>query len=180
MEIGHLRKDILLFWIGCEVWVLVPGKKYLETGVILESEFCMVQNPCLSKSHTKFGLQDHPCFRILLAWFLQEFQFNPYAVGTISWQGSTSNCDSRLYLPFLYNHWHTQLPMLIYETQSIPFELSAKNWINNSPVSLDYVSLEYKYYIIEPSRLMEHYILEHLPIPKVSANPEAAEGQEMS
>jgi len=28
----------------------------------------MVQNPCLSKSHTKFGLQDHPCFRILLAW----------------------------------------------------------------------------------------------------------------
>jgi len=48
--------------------VLVPGKKYPETGVILESEFCMVQNPCLSKSHTKFGLQDHPCFRILLAW----------------------------------------------------------------------------------------------------------------
>jgi len=115
MEIGHLRKDILLFWIGCEVWVLVPGKKYLETGVILESEFCMVQNPCLSKSHTKFGLQDHPCFRILLAWFLQEFQFNPYAVGTISWQGSASNCDSRLYLPFLYHRCHTQLPMLIYE-----------------------------------------------------------------
>jgi len=50
------------------VLVLVPGKKYPETGVILESEFCMVQNPCLSKSHTKFGLQDHPCFRILLAW----------------------------------------------------------------------------------------------------------------
>jgi len=48
--------------------VLVLGKKYPETGVILESEFCMVQNPCLSKSHTKFGLQDHPCFRILLAW----------------------------------------------------------------------------------------------------------------
>ena len=48
--------------------VLVPGKKYPETGVILGSKFCMVQNPCLSKSDTKFGLQDHPCFRILLAW----------------------------------------------------------------------------------------------------------------
>ena len=36
--------------------------------MILESEFCIVQNPCLSKSYTKFGLQDHPCFRILLAW----------------------------------------------------------------------------------------------------------------
>jgi len=48
--------------------VLVPGKKYPEAGVILESEFCIVQNPCLSKSYTKFGLQDHPCFRILLAW----------------------------------------------------------------------------------------------------------------
>jgi len=47
--------------------ILVPGKKYPETGVILESEFCIVQNPCLSKSYTKFGLQDHPCFQILLA-----------------------------------------------------------------------------------------------------------------
>ena len=61
------KKSLGSFQVA-EYCVLVPGKKYPETGVILESEFCMVQNPCLSKSHTKFGLQDHPCFRILLAW----------------------------------------------------------------------------------------------------------------
>jgi len=66
-----LSLDGRVWWVGkgeLQLRLLVPGKKYPETGVILESEFCMVQNPCLSKSHKKFGLQDHPCFRILLAW----------------------------------------------------------------------------------------------------------------
>jgi len=38
-----------------------------NTGAILEPEFCMVNHSCLSKSHTKFRLQDPPCVRVLHA-----------------------------------------------------------------------------------------------------------------
>jgi len=47
--------------------VHVPGMKNPNTGVILEPEFCMVNHSCLSKSHTKFRLQDPPCVRVLHA-----------------------------------------------------------------------------------------------------------------
>jgi len=49
------------------ILVHVPGMKNPNTGVILEPEFCMVNHSCLSKSRTKFRLQDPPCVRVLYA-----------------------------------------------------------------------------------------------------------------
>ena len=54
-----------VFWRDNYLHVL--GMKNPNTGVILEPEFCMVNHSCLSKSHTKFRLQDPPCVRVLHA-----------------------------------------------------------------------------------------------------------------
>jgi len=73
----------------------------------------MVQNPCLSKSHTKFGLQDHPCFRILLAW-------DKYCTGTV----------------LEHNIWHK-----VWENETFLF-FSPTGWLCNNNRILRYLPLD--------------------------------------
>jgi len=54
-------------WLRSTSPVHVPGMMNPNTRAILEPEFSMVNHSCLSKSHTKFRLQDPPCVRVLHA-----------------------------------------------------------------------------------------------------------------